>query len=97
MRANVFMALMAAERKIDRREGLTLTEEEVAAVRKHGLFPKKLCACGCGKELEPRVDGERHRIGGKEVNSDCYFDSFGKELEEFPILPPWLRRRATGV
>jgi len=87
------MLLMAAERKIDRREGLSLTAEETAAVRKHGLFEKRLCGCGCGEPLEPRVDGERHKIGDKEVNSDCYFDAFGKELEDFPILPPRLRRR----
>lgn len=45
----------------------------------------RLCACGCGKSLEPRVDGERNTIEGEEVNSDCYYKALGKEIDERSI------------
>ncbi len=91
MKGTDFLILMEAERKFKRNE--PLNAEDWRVVNAHGITQPKLCGCGCGQELEPRVDGERHTIKGKgEVNSDCYFDSFGKELEDFPILPPRLRR-----
>lgn len=55
--------------------------EQVEADKKN---PRR-CGCGCGEPLEPRVDGERHQMDGKEVNSDCYYEAFGKEIDEHPI------------
>ena len=46
---------------------------------------QKLCGCECGKPLDPGVDGERPKIGGKEVREDCYYGSFGKEIDDYPI------------
>jgi len=59
---------------------LKLVEED----KKKGGRP---CGCGrnCGKTLEPRVDGERPTINGKEVNSDCYYAALDKEIDEHPI------------
>jgi len=48
----------------------------------------QLCGCGCGRSLEPRVDGHRQQIGGKEVNDDCYFRELGKAIEKHPIHTP---------
>ena len=45
----------------------------------------RLCGCGCGDKLEPRIDGERQKIDGVEVNSDCYFSKLGEVVEKFPI------------
>lgn len=47
-------------------------------------MPVKLCSCGCGRPLEPRIDGERQKIDGKEVNADCYFKSLGEVVENCP-------------
>ncbi len=86
------LILFEAERKFKRNE--PLNAEDWRVVKAYGIFQPKLCGCGCGQELEPRIDGERHTIKGKgEVNSDCYYDSFGKELEKHPIIPPRWRHR----
>jgi hypothetical protein len=61
----------------------------------HKQIVVKYCSCGCGKPLEPRVDGQRHAMGGQYVNADCYFDSLGGILEEFPIGGIGLRRRGS--
>jgi hypothetical protein len=53
---------------------------------------QKLCGCGCGKALDPRVDGERPKIDGGEVREDCYYESIGKEIEDCPIGVPRIRR-----
>jgi hypothetical protein len=53
----------------------------------------KLCGCGCGKPLDPRVDGERPQVGGKEVTEDCYYAAFGDEIDNFPIGGRGIRRR----
>jgi hypothetical protein len=89
--ARDFMTLMEVERKFTRQEPLNAEDWRVWNLYGRMIQPK-LCSCGCGEPLEPRVDGERHTIGGKEVNSDCYFNSFGDELEKFPIVPLRLRR-----
>ena len=54
------------------------------------LVPRelKLCGCGCGEPLEPRIDGKRHSLDGKEVNDDCYFEHLGKGIDEHPIGRP---------
>lgn len=89
-----FMVLMEAERKLKR--GDTLSPEEQAAVKKYGVTPPKICGHkGCKNELGPRVDGERQKINGVEVCDDCYFDELGDELENYPIMPPRLRRRVS--
>ncbi len=43
------------------------------------------CGCdrGCGKFLEPRVDGIRPTIEGREVNPDCYDKSLDEGIDEF--------------
>ena len=85
-----FLILCEAERKLGKKEALTPSES--AVVEKYGIPPKKLCGCGCGKPLEPRVDGERHQIDSKEVNSDCYFSDLGDVLEKYPMAHG-IRRR----
>lgn len=79
---------------------LTLQEFR-AAVEADLKSPPKLCGCGCGEPLEPRFDGERHKmmVGETmvEVNSDCYFESFGTELEEYPIGPGVTRSTGGGL
>ncbi len=46
---------------------------------------QKPCGCGqgCGKFLEPRVDGIRPTIEGKEVNPDCYYQSLDEGIDQF--------------
>jgi hypothetical protein len=59
-----------------------------------GNRPTQLCGCGkCADELEPRNGEERPRIDGKEVNADCYYEALGDLLEQYPIIPPRVRRR----
>jgi hypothetical protein len=53
---------------------------------------QKLCSCGCGEPLDPRVDGERQKIGGREVREDCYYASFGDWIDDHPIGRPRIRR-----
>jgi hypothetical protein len=54
-------------------------------VRKDKKNPRR-CGCrpDCPKPLEPRVDGERHTIDGREVHSDCYFDALDKVVTAYP-------------
>lgn len=52
----------------------------------------KVCSCGCGKPLDPRVDGERPTIGGKVVREGCYYDAMGDEIERRPIGGFGIRR-----
>lgn len=92
MNAKTFLALRAAEKKRDAKQPLS-QEDEAILLEYASLTQKKLCGCGCGDELEPRVDGERHRVDGKEINSSCYFAAFGDLIEKHPILSPRLRRR----
>ena len=62
---------------------------KVASERNH----PKLCGHnGCTEPLGPRVDGERNTIDGDEVCDDCYFDDFGKLIDERPIGAPGVRR-----
>lgn len=56
-------------------------------------FAPTLCACGCGRNLEPRVDGERPRIGGQEVNPDCYDRVVSEALDRHPAGTHGLHRR----
>lgn len=54
----------------------------------------KICGHeGCKKPLGPRVDGEHNKIGGVEVCEDCYYDSIGTEMDNFPIGGHGIRRR----
>jgi len=90
IRGSELLLLNKAEEKMNK--GESLTPEEEAVVTAHPQWLKKnmvrRCGCGCGEPLEPRVDGERHRIEGKgEVNSDCYYREFGNALEALPGLP----------
>ena len=48
----------------------------------------KLCGCGCGEPLEPRFDGIRHTIDGREVNDGCYFNRMSEEIDRYPIGRP---------
>jgi hypothetical protein len=48
----------------------------------------------CATPLQESVTGCRKLKDGAHVCSDCYFRGLGNELEQFPILPPRLRRRA---
>jgi len=45
------------------------------------------CPC-CKEPFEPRVDGVRNKLGGTEVCDDCYYDVWGKEIDEHPIARP---------
>jgi len=54
--------------------------------RGHSSEPKK-CA-KCGEPLEPRVDGERKKLDGKEICDDCYFEAIGAHVERHPIHTP---------
>ncbi|MEK7134146.1 MAG: hypothetical protein AAB819_00225 [Patescibacteria group bacterium] len=53
---------------------------------------KKVCGCGCGNPLEPRVDGKRPTINGAEVNQDCYYGDISDVLEKHPIGGGGIRR-----
>ncbi len=55
------------------------------------------CDCGrdCGKYLEPRVDGERPTIAGREVNPDCYADLISEGIDGCPIVAPRSRWQGT--
>lgn len=52
---------------------MALTFKEFLATPQPGPEP---CGCGtgCGLFLEPRVDGARPKVNGKEVNPDCVPD-----------------------
>ena len=91
MRGREFLLHGKAEQKLEK--GEVLTPAEQAIITKFGRTKKRLCGCGCREPLEPRTDGERHSIGGKEVNSDCYFTQMGDEIEKFPIGGHGIRRR----
>ena len=89
----VFVALYDIKQKL--RKKVALTPDEAALLQEYGRqFAPNLCGCGCKKPLEPRVDGERHRIKGKEVNAGCYFAAFGEEIEKYPIGGHGIRRCA---
>lgn len=64
---------------------MPLTPSEFRVVVKLDSESCRHCSCGCNKPLGPRIDAEHHKINGKEVSEDCYFDSFGDELDKFPI------------
>lgn len=80
--------------------GLTF-EELKAKIEQDRVDPPSKGDCGkCDKPMiscvnitpgEPRYitapDGSQ-----RQVHDDCYFDGFGDELEQFPILPPRIRR-----
>ena len=96
MKGTDFIILMEAERKFKRYE--PLNAEDWRVVNRYGIRQPKLCGNkGCTNELGPRVDGERHKINNVEVCEDCYFEELGDELENFPILPPRLRRSVASV
>ena len=64
-----------------------MKDREFVKRHREGKFPEKLCGCPqqCGKPLEPRVDGIRNTIDGKEVNDDCYFANMSEIVERHPI------------
>jgi hypothetical protein len=70
-----------------------LSEAQLHAWNAMQIAPKLCGYEGCANELGPRVDGEHRKIGSQPVCEECYFDSFGEELDAHPILPPRLRRR----
>lgn len=79
-----FQAIVAIERKLER--GETLSAEDEVLVKKHGIVGPKTCGHkGCTNKLGSRVDGEHHKVGGQEVCEDCYFETFGEEIEKYPI------------
>jgi len=57
----------------------------------------------CGICAEPMTESDKHdpqgpqsvQKGGKSVpvHADCYFDRLADAVEDFPILPPRLRRK----
>ena len=67
-----------------KRSGLPLNDVEAALLA--NATPEamgiKLCGCGCGEPLEPRIDGVRHTLDGKEVTDDCYFEHLGEIVEK---------------
>ena len=65
------------------------TVEEVVGLEKCAAcsIPLQESVTGCRKI----DDGSPH---GCHLCSDCYFKGLGNEIEDFPILPPRLRRRA---
>ena len=88
--AETFLALMAAREKQDR--GEPLTEEEQMLLAQYPEPPVPVCGCGCGKPMPGA--SEQYTIGGKFVRSDCWYDGFGKEIDEHPIISPRLRMLA---
>ncbi len=58
-------------------------------VKKHDSFHVELCGCGCGKSLEKNdpAGPQFFVIAGKRVpvNSDCYYEAFGEEIDKHPI------------
>ena len=91
--AATFRRMVALEKKLAQRE--TLTPEEQAFAWAHRVEGPRLCGCGCGEKLEPRVDGVRNTLPSKgEVNDACHFSAFDEELDRCPVLPPRVRRRA---
>lgn len=86
-------AYQSAMRK--RSNGVELTAYEQALL--DGKSPEELgatlCGCGCGQPLEPRIDGVRHTLGGREVNDDCYFEQMGMGIDAHSIGRP---RRSRG-
>ena len=50
--------------------------------------------CGCGEPLGIHHDEiPPYTIGGKPVCPDCWFDSLGEEIENHPIVSPFLLAR----
>jgi hypothetical protein len=83
LNATLFFALVKLDRKLANGEVLSAGERRLASTYK--VRGPKVCGHeGCTNPLGPRVDGERHKIGGVEVCEDCYFEAFG-QLERFPI------------
>ena len=89
-----FAVLVEAETAI--REGRLLTEEQKSMVALRGLTPEPCCGCGCGQSLDRHHDepGHRMEVNGKtvEVNADCYYEEFGKGIDESPIVSPRFSR-----
>jgi hypothetical protein len=92
MKAVTFMALMEAKRK--RGRGVALTPEEEELLKQHPDPEPIPCGCGrnCGRNLRGSGDPQ-YMIGNKYVTPDCYYDSFGDEIEEHPIISPVLALR----
>jgi hypothetical protein len=90
IKATEVLKISEIQRRIKR--GESVSEEERRLVAEHPWTQMRTCGCGCGETLESRVDGERHKIGGVEVNSDCYFDSFDAEIGKHPIGRLGIRR-----
>ena len=85
------MRYLRLERKREERAMGFIKAADVLSGKAHEPR-RKLCGCGCGKPLDPRVDGERPKIDGREVREDCYYDSFGREIDARPIGAPRVRR-----
>jgi protein-arginine kinase activator protein McsA len=48
------------------------------------------CA-GCATTLQETLTGKR-QLDGNDVCSDCYYEEFGKFIEEYPIVSAGKRR-----
>lgn len=74
-----FTEVRRIEKKLENRE--PLTRKEKAFAKKYNCKGPTPCGCGtnCGLFLEPRVDGERPMLNGKEVNPDCYWREHDKD------------------
>lgn len=67
---------------------LTKLEKDEAAFVGSGTCS----VCGCA--LQESITGCRKLGSGEFCCSDCYFRGLGDELEEFPLIPPRVHRRA---
>jgi hypothetical protein len=74
---------------------MALTWRQFKKYRRQIKKQLRQCECnsGCRKKLEPRVDGERPMIDGREVSSACYYAGLRKELDEHPLGAPGIRGR----
>ncbi len=71
---------------------MAISFAEFLGQRKSTLGP---CACrACGVPLQESVTGNRPTSDGNAFCSDCYFEEFGKELDNFPVAMPRAGRRS---
>ena len=73
----------------------TITFEEYRELALAGeidAIPSVQCARSeCNVVLQETITGNR-RVGNERICSDCYFDDFGKLIDERPIGVPHARR-----
>ena len=93
MPARTFEALMDARRK--QRRGEDLTEEQQELLLQYPEPPVPSCGCGCGRPMN--TVSEAYIIDGVYVLADCWFEAIGLVVENHPVLPHSLHRRAASA